>query len=73
MWPGKTYVKTHCPNFEQEGFNDLSSIFQQMAMSDNLLGTKINEEQEDWGGRRDLWAANQFTRSSSKDIHSSGS
>ena len=40
-----------------------------MATSTDLLGSEIHEVQEDWGNRRDLWAANQFARSSSKDIH----
>ena len=40
-----------------------------MATTANLLGNEIQEVQEDWGNRRDLSAANLFSRSSSKDIH----
>ena len=65
----QAYYKTHRPNFKQKGSDDLSSTFQQMATSANLLGTDIYGVQEDWGGRRDLWATNQLTKSSSKDIH----
>ena len=35
----------------------------------NLLGNEIHEVEEDWGSRRDLYAANWFAKSSSKDIH----
>ena len=48
------YYKAHQPNFEQEGSYDLSSTFQQMATSTNLLGTKLHEVHESWGGRKDL-------------------
>ena len=40
-----------------------------MATSANLLGNEIHKVQEDWGGKRDLQAANQFARFSSEDIH----
>ena len=65
----QVYFKTHYPNFEQEGLDNLSSTFWQMATSTNLLGNEIHEVQKDWGGRRDLWAANWFTRSSFRDTH----
>ena len=42
----QAYYKAHQPNFEQEGSYDLSSTFQQMATSTNLLGTEIPEVQE---------------------------
>ena len=61
----QAYYKTHQPNFEQEGLDDLSNMFQQMATSANLLGTEIHEVQENWGGRSNL----QVAKSSSKDIH----
>ena len=65
----QAYYKTHQPYFKQEEPDDLSSMFQQMATSVNLLGTKIHEVQENWGGSSDLQAANQLAKSSSKDIH----
>ena len=65
----QAYYKTHQPNFEQEGLDNLSSMFQQMATSANLLGTEIHGLQEDCGGRRDLQTTNWLARSSSKDIH----
>ena len=40
-----------------------------MATSANLLGTKVHEVQERWGGRKDLQATNQLAQSSSQDIH----
>ena len=39
----QAYFKTHLPKFEQEGLDDLSSMFQQMATSANLLGNEIHE------------------------------
>ena len=42
------YQKPHQANFEQEGSYDLSSIFCQMAISTNLLSTKVYEVQETW-------------------------
>ena len=59
------YYKAHRSNFEQEGSYDLWT-FWQMATSTNLLGTKIYEVQESWGGRKDLQAANEAAKSSSK-------
>ena len=50
----QAYYKVHWPNFEQEGSYDLSSIFWQMATSTSLMGTKIHEVQETWGGQKDL-------------------
>ena len=37
------YHKAHWANFELEGSYNLSSIFQQMATSTNLLGTEVQE------------------------------
>ena len=65
----QAYYKTHQLNIKQEGSDDLSSTFWQMTTSANLLGTEIHKVQENWGGRRDLWATNWLTKFSSKDIH----
>ena len=46
------------PNFEQEGSYELSSTFQQMTSSTNLLGTKIHEVQGSWVDWKDLKATN---------------
>ena len=62
------FYKTYQSNFKQEGSDDLSSMFWQIATSANLLGTKIHDVQEKWGGRRDLQATNWSAKSSSKDI-----
>ena len=35
------YFETHCPTFDQEGSHDLSSLFQQMITSTNLLESEI--------------------------------
>ena len=59
----QAYYKAHWPNFEQEGSYDLFSSFWQMVTSTNLLGTKIHEMQESWGGRKDLWATNWAAKS----------
>ena len=40
------YHKAQHANFKQEGLYDLSSMFQQIATSTNLLGTKVHEVQE---------------------------
>ena len=40
-----------------------------MATSTFLLGAKIHEVQEGWGGKKDLWATNQAAKSSPKYIH----
>ena len=63
------YFKAHWPNFELEGLYYISPTFWQMATSTNLLGTKTHKVQENLGGRKDLWAANQAAKSSSNDIH----
>ena len=63
------YHKAHWVNFEQEGLYNHSSIFWQMATSTNLLGTKVHEVQESWGGQKDLQATNQVAKASQKDIH----
>ena len=64
----QAYQKAHQVNFEQEGSCDLSSVFQQMTTSTNLLGTEVHEVQESWGGQNDPWAANWVVKASPKDI-----
>ena len=63
------YQKAHWANFEQERSYDLPSIFHQMAISTNLLSTKVYDVQETWECQKDLRAANQVERASPKDIH----
>ena len=46
------YQKAHGANFEQEESYDLSSIFCQMAISTNLLSTKVYKVQETWTAKR---------------------
>ena len=62
------YYQTHHPSFEQEGSHNLSSTFQEMATSANLLGNEIHEEQESWTGWKDLKAAYQYTKTSPRNI-----
>ena len=40
-----------------------------MATSTNLLGTKIHEVQDSWGGKKDLQATTRAAMSFPKDIH----
>ena len=52
----------------QEGFYDLTSVFQEMPWETNLLNTKIHEVQEVWTGHQGLKAAIQATKASQRDI-----
>ena len=63
------YYNTCHSNFKQEGLHDLSSTFQEMASSTNLLGTEIHEVQESWGSQNDLQTTYQAAKSSPRDIH----
>ena len=47
------YFETHHPTFNQEGSHDLSSLFQEIITSANLLESRIHEIQEvfDWTER----------------------
>ena len=54
----QAYYKANQPSFEQEGSYDLSSTFEQMASSTNLLGTEIHEVQESWDSQKNLQATN---------------
>ena len=65
----QAYYKAHWPNFKQEGLYDLSSTFWQLAISTNLLGTKIHEVQEDWSGQQELRATNKAAKASQRDIY----
>ena len=62
------YQKAHWANFEQEGSYNLPSVFHQMAISTNLLSTKIYEVQETWGGQKDLRATHQRSWASRASI-----
>ena len=46
------YQKAHWANFEQEGSYDLSSIFCQMATSNNLLNAEVYKVQETCSSQR---------------------
>ena len=48
----QAYQRAHRANFKQEGLCDLSSVFQQMATSTNLLGAEVYEVQEAWVGQK---------------------
>ena len=61
--------KAHPANFKQVGSYDLSSMFWQMATFTNLLGTEVHEVQEAWVSQKDLRAAYQVAKASTKDIH----
>ena len=52
----QAYYRTHHPSFEQEGSQDLSFTFWEMATLTNLLGNEIHEVQESWTGLKDLKA-----------------
>ena len=64
----QAYYKAKQPSFEQEGSYDLSSTFEQMASSTNLLGTEIHEVQESWDSQKNLQATNWVAKSSPRDI-----
>ena len=65
----QAYFKIHQTNFKEEGSHDLSSTFQDMASSTNLLGTKVHEVQEEWFGWQELKTANKTAKASQRDIH----
>ena len=48
------YIEAHHPAFSQEGPHNLSSLFQEMITSANLLGSEICKVQEVWAGQKDL-------------------
>ena len=58
----RAYYKSDWLNFKQEESYDISSTFQQLAVSTNLLGTEIYEVQENWCGRRELQTANHLAK-----------
>ena len=62
------YFEVHCPTFDQEGSHDLSSLFQEMITSANLLGSKIYKVQEVWAGWRELRFAHHVMRGLAKGL-----
>ena len=62
------YFEAHHPTFDQEGSHNLSSLFQEMITSTNLLESKIYEIQEVWTRQKDLWYAHCAMRSSPKGL-----
>ena len=45
---GQDYFKTHQPNYEHKGSQNLSSTFREMATSTNLMVTEVHEVQDAW-------------------------
>ena len=64
----QAYYKTHQPNYEQEGWYDLSSTFWEMAASANLMGTEVCKVQEAWTSLKDLRVVHHVAKTSPKDI-----
>ena len=64
----QTYFETHHPTFDQEGSHNLSSLFQEMITSANLLESQIYKIQEVWTGLKDLRYAHCVLRSSPKGL-----
>ena len=58
----------HHPAFDQEGSQDLSSLFQEMITSANLWESTIYEVQEVWAGWEHLKSAHHAMRSSPKGL-----
>ena len=50
----REFFSKHSYNFTTDGTHDLSEIFNQMAMSADLLGTSIHEIQASWTGPNEL-------------------
>ena len=65
----QVYFKSHCPNYDHEGFQDLSYTFKEMATSAGLLGSDVHKVQPVWAGWKDLWFTHHMAKSSPKNIH----
>ena len=62
------YFEVHYPAFDWEGSHNLSSLFQEMITSANLLGSKIYEVQEVWAGWKELRVAHRVMRGLPKGL-----
>ena len=55
-------------DFDHDGSQDLSCIFQEMATSAGLMDSEVHDVQEVWTGQKDLWAAHHMAKGSTKGI-----
>ena len=66
----REFFSKHSYDFTTVGNHNLSGIFQQLAMSANLLGTFIHEIQASWTGPKELKQANYTLQSLPKGLKS---
>ena len=63
VWQAREdYFQANCPHFNHKTLHDLSSLFRDMIISDDLLDSEILEIQEVWTGQGDLQYANDVLK-----------
>ena len=60
------------PVFHKKITHDLPIIFGEMAKMAGLMGTEINQIQDQWQGKKELQVANHVAKGSAKYLATSG-